>query len=424
MLPATVCMFLYLFAMLASASTVDPTALGFLKTKDPSSVLISGDIMYIADVSGLIVATTGPDDIKVNGSVPIPSATSVGIDGRYACVVSAYGLSVVDMKDPNNPTATAHLKIDSAIHVTMDNTLAFVSAQGKGLVIVDVTVPAKPYIAGSLPVLHAVDTFMVGTKAYVANYRDGFVVMDTSDASHPTIIAKYDDKEFEYVQQVVVSGNYAYVCEQTYGVFIVDLTDLTNMKIVSKFAASNANRIAVRKGVLYIAAFGKGLYWVDVTDPLNPMMIGLFLGNTEDIFMSGDYIGYVALGDDGIQALHFPPLSAAPSPSPGSSLVPMPQTDSPTSTPGTPGPSGSDGFPLVLLIIICASGVLLVVGICFLFRKKIRSKLPVGDHSNLLADKIYNPENPNLMTAEEMMLAEEELVVASGDKEDEVMLAE
>ncbi len=101
---------------------------------------------------------------------------------------------------------------------------------------------------------------------------------------------------------VDVSGGYAYITDEMYGLTIINVSDPENpMEVGHCHALSWAQGVAVRDGYAYVANHNSGLVVIDVSDPTSPMMVGYLYtnGSAWDVTVSGDH-AYIADGDEGL----------------------------------------------------------------------------------------------------------------------------
>ena len=134
-----------------------------------------------------------PDDPQAWGVYPTGLSIGGGIgkpavSGDYLYIPSwDYGLSVLDISDPRQPVTVAQVNTGKAHGVAISGSRAYVACSA-GLAIVDISYPLRSKVLQTIPF-------------------------------------SYDDYSG---QNVSVSGNYAYVCDQRKGIQIVDIRDPEN----------------------------------------------------------------------------------------------------------------------------------------------------------------------------------------------------
>ncbi len=165
-----------------------------------SNITIAGIYAYITCDKGVaIVNLNNPLDPKlvtILGGFREPRA--VAIQFRYAFVVDADGLKVVDVTLPEKPRLIeeAVVKLADAHNVYLARTYAYVAAGKEGLVIVDIEKPDKPKIDqsytadGKINDAHDVKVGMTANSlfAYIADGKNGLrVVQLMSPEDNPNI---------------------------------------------------------------------------------------------------------------------------------------------------------------------------------------------------------------------------------------------
>lgn len=89
---------------------------------------------------------------------------------------------------------------------------------------------------------------------------------------------------------VTILDNYAYVADKTYGIAVIDISDILNPQVVATHQTSGyAQKIAVQGDNLVVASGGGGVYLFDISDPTKPELIDRWddsdIGYTYDVEM-------------------------------------------------------------------------------------------------------------------------------------------
>lgn len=146
---------------------------------------------------------------------------------------------------------------------------------------------------------NASDTFVRGNYAYVADYDFGLFIIDVSNPQSPYLISSCATPGS--ARDIFVSGNYAYIADHYDGLRIIDVSNpFTPHEIGAYTASIFVNGVYVRDNYAYVA-YGGGMYGhlriLDVSDPTSPISVGYYyLNNSEDmnnVFVKDNY-AYVA----------------------------------------------------------------------------------------------------------------------------------
>lgn len=101
------------------------------------------------------------------------------------------------------------------------------------------------------------------------------------------------------VEDLYVSGNYAYVTAKTYGVYIIDISDPENPTQAGVWdkTKGQAWNVFVKDNYMYVADKHGGMAIVDVSDPKNPKDVGRYDNgyDVEEVVVDGNY-AYLAGG--------------------------------------------------------------------------------------------------------------------------------
>jgi hypothetical protein len=154
----------------------------------------------------------------------------------------------------------------------------------------DMSDPAHPAYVGRTGAAPAPGTISavtpVGTYLYVAwsnpDGSAGISIFSRSDPAHPAKVAEYDDyvdSAFRGPLGLAASGNHVYLVDAQNGLFVLDATDpLAPLVVGHSSAVFVADSVALFGNVLFATGSdfigGRDVVAVDVTDPANPVALG------------------------------------------------------------------------------------------------------------------------------------------------------
>ena len=122
----------------------------------------------------------------------------------------------------------------------------------------------------------ALGVAVAGDYAYVAdgdsNNGGGLKIINMADPANPTLTGSL--ALGSNTAKIAVNGNYAYVADRSYGLYIVDVSNPASPVQVSSVDTGETLSIAARDNYLYLYGDGK-LNIFDVSNPANPVLIGL-----------------------------------------------------------------------------------------------------------------------------------------------------
>ena len=163
------------------------------------------------------------------------------------------------------------------------------------------TNPGTPVYEATTGVARGV--YVSGDYAYVADDSSGLAVIDISDPTNPGTPV-YEDTTNQALG-VYVSGDYAYLANGWSGLAIIDISDPTNPGTpVYEDTTSPAYGVYVSGDYAYVADSDSGLAVIDISDPTNPgtPVYEDTSGYTSDVYVSGDY-AYSADGTSGLAVI-------------------------------------------------------------------------------------------------------------------------
>lgn len=148
--------------------------------------------------------------------------------------------------------------------------------------------------------------------AFLADGRNGFVVADISDPESISTVSRLDSSTytcpkgecFLITNNVVLDQNYAYLQESADRLIIANITDPTDVSLVTKFSIGdfpniNWEDIALSGNHLFVSTKKSGLRVIDVTNKTDPTEVGNYQPSDNELEMSklaihGQY-AYVAV---------------------------------------------------------------------------------------------------------------------------------
>jgi len=300
------------------SSPSNPTRLGIYREIPGYShgVAVAGDTAYIADdKAGLQVVNVADlrNPVRV-GTYDTPGdALGVAIAGDIAFVADGpAGLQILYVRDPGAPIRlSGYNSPGHAYGVTVASGYAYLADGAAGMQIVRVSTPASPLRVGGYDTTGtAYGVAVNGTTACVADGQAGLQVMDVSTPASPQRVGGYDtDGE---VMGVALLGNYALVADRLEGLHVLNIANPQNPRLVGRISNNgitnnigSPHSIAVHGQFAYVVGGGDTrLYRVDLTDPVNPKLAGVFKlrGGAFGVAVSGDKV-FLADGRSGLEIL-------------------------------------------------------------------------------------------------------------------------
>lgn len=336
-------MALLLVIMMTGISSADPVNVELVSHFSGiySDVAVNGNYMYLLQDQDLVVVDIeDPSDPAEVGRIRTPStAYDIAVTGNYAYVAEGEsGLMIIDIGNPAAPAIKgSYAASEQARYVYVSGKYAYIADDG--LVVLDISDPAAPVLAGRYEIQGDTnDVTVSGKYAYllISDYtdksQDALIDLMVLDISDPAAIKYMGDHGYrnndEYMSEVAVSGNYAYVTVGSQlinygGLTIFDIRDPASPKVVAGYDVPNPDDIFVLDDHAYVTG-GHGLSIIDISDPLAPTIAGSYEDGSwgPDVAASGSYI-YLAGDADDLAILHISadPGTGSPSPSPSITSV-------------------------------------------------------------------------------------------------------
>ncbi len=249
--------------------------------------------------AGLLIAdVSDPAQPRALGTLDTPGyAYDLAVSGGLAYVADGWGgLQIVDAADPAHPALKAARAMPGqAFGVAVAGTQAYVAAAYAGLRVVDVTNPAQPGELGAAAIYrgHAADVAIAGDIAFVADRYVGLRVFDVTAPAHPAQIGAFDT--FIYAEGLVVVDHSAYVNTLTGGLWIIDLSSPTALRVIGHVNPQppldpDFSEVEVQGGWAYVGTWQGFIHVIDVSDHAQPAEVAVFQA-------TGEFNGMAIQGD-------------------------------------------------------------------------------------------------------------------------------
>ncbi len=250
-----------------------------------------------------------------NAAAPPLSITNMNgisdiiVMNNLAYILNSSGLQMWNVGDPINPFFTGQLSMSIyGSRLVVAEGYAYIANGYDGLKIVNVSDSTLPVLVGSYDVFGGTpDVFVKGDYAYLSQYSDGMIILDISDYSDPVFVSNFTDAS--YVDEIYVQGDYAYVADFYDGLKIVDVSNPQTPVEVGVLGTLQAGRIKVQGNYAYAINVTvnnpDSLEIIDVSNPSTPFEVGsIEVANiTWDIDVSGNYV-YIAAHNSGLRIIN------------------------------------------------------------------------------------------------------------------------
>ncbi|MFX1474742.1 MAG: hypothetical protein ACFFCO_04585 [Promethearchaeota archaeon] len=256
---------------------------------------------WIYNVSDPYSITTYTDDFIGMEGLP----TGMDVQGRFYYLTSydaslSHGLYIFDVENPGTIHHIPNSMIFSELlDIDVAGQLAYLADGTYGLFIVNVSSPYTVTTLGSVDTPgNASGVLIDGSHAYVADGGSGVHIVDVSDPTSPVILGSYNTPGNAY--RLALQGDTLYVADGTGGLIVLDVSDPTNACLIDSYALSYAWDVALYGGVVLVGS-GNGVYSFRIGSMDSLSYMGSYSGGYEfwDVKVQGD-VAYVAAGADGL----------------------------------------------------------------------------------------------------------------------------
>lgn len=271
---------------------------------------IKDNYLYAGFFNFSVYDITNPTQLVYIGGVLVNALTTeIEIKDTLAYISSGGqtngGLTIVSVTNPYNLYKIVHIKSVNSPkeYFTSDiqNNLAYLSS-GVGLDIFDMTNLVSPeYLNSYLTSWETTKMKVYNDLLYLSGYNCGFKIIDYSDPVKLKVLGQYQEKT--HTKDFDISDTYVYLLTD-YSIIILNMEDpLSPYKIneiVVPDSLPTGGAILVKDSILIVSFPASYLTMIDVSDPLNPIIIdSVSSGTVRDLAISDDYL-FSAEGFDGL----------------------------------------------------------------------------------------------------------------------------
>lgn len=280
-----------------------------------TEVAVSGDYAYLCGGGALeIIDISDPSTPVLVGTYTAPDWTqgpcrTMAVEGNYVITAGYAMLNIIDVSNPATPTRVGQYGYGAPLPDGIDvagNYAYVVETQDTSpyvyyMRIFDISSVSNPFLIYTFQMPGVPnDIEVVGSYAYVTNFYEGLYVINVSNPNAPVTVGVYDSPN--YPGGVTMSGNYAWVSENT-GFEIVDISNPTEpalVKYVNTYPPCSPGNIAVAWGYTYVTCGETGVYMYDVSNLSEPIQVGQYntSGQARDV-VTADGVIYIADYDKG-----------------------------------------------------------------------------------------------------------------------------
>ena len=232
----------------------------------------------------LILAGCGRSwNIRQVGKYPMYyEALSVAVRDNYA-YVGGDDFVIFDISNPSKPALVSRSSAMGAgiRDIAVVGNYAYL-VRWEGLGIMDISHPDSPQLVGKYDTNSRTwDVVVRNQYVYLTDSRQGLFVLDVSDVTQPILVTllPYPTSENPGVFEVALVDHYAYLLTNSAesgfsDLYILDMANLTSPQLVRKIERFGCGKMVVVGTHGYLEECGK-IRAVDLSNPIDPILLGV-----------------------------------------------------------------------------------------------------------------------------------------------------
>ncbi len=219
---------------------------------------------------------------------------------KMGLVLLIFILNIIPVNSSTNNVIISFEKLseintgNAPFDVQLSGNLVLVSDYYGGLSVFDVSNVSEPILLDNQPLSLAHYFHIAQGYAFVACWDSGLRIVNFTDPTNLTEVGSYNDGV--EVGAAFVANDVAIVTKTDGGVLLLNVSNPTNPQKISQYNATGIpNVCTIRDNIAFIAywgASGSRIVFLNVTDPLTPVFIGLYADvmNTYDFHLKDDLL--------------------------------------------------------------------------------------------------------------------------------------
>jgi hypothetical protein len=291
----------------------------------------AGDMLYVADSLFKVIDMSDPASPDWVGAYTTLRPADLAVNGNFVYGADqTLDLAILESGEPFSLSRLGSLELDGwAEGVELADQYALVWSDlpshphfpAGRLNVVDVSDPGQPVLTSSSSVTGILDLSVAGDTIYLVDGRAGFSshleIIDFSNPSFPALTGEYGTI-FEKAESVFGSGNFAYLISSDYPsgenrqLRILDASDPENVLLIGSIPVEFVYELIVTGDLAFLASGEQGLQMIDVSDPAHPEPLFTYplSGGAWDVHVEGS-VAYIAAGSAGVEVVDFSDPSQA-----------------------------------------------------------------------------------------------------------------
>lgn len=242
--------------------------------------------------------------LPVGAFTPLGISYALAVNDAFAYIAAGFngGLHQIALTNPERMhTIDTHLTHTAVNDLAIaDDYLYLVGESSVG--VIDLTTPTAPQIVAFYQLVNACGITAAGATLYVSDYSGNVWLLDRTDPAQLATIAYYPD--LGYVGGMAVDGQMAYIAHRADGMRLLSIDKHGELTVVGRYPSTLIYKIMVAHGYAYLALGAQGIAVVDVTDPTAPRLVSRYdtPGVARDLAVQWPYL-LVADGASGLRVL-------------------------------------------------------------------------------------------------------------------------
>ncbi|MBD3193196.1 MAG: hypothetical protein GF308_21360 [Candidatus Heimdallarchaeota archaeon] len=163
------------------------------------------------------------------------------VSGNLAFIVSGEKLKIIDITYPANPIHISTYDYSNIENLFLHNQFAYIAQRYYGVKIVDFSDPTNLEIVG---VIHTTEiptqdyptsVFVQQHLAFVTDIQTGLLIFDISDKMAPQLVGSDDSYSEEFIPEILVIQQLAFIALEERGVEMIDVSNLNNLQHLTSY---------------------------------------------------------------------------------------------------------------------------------------------------------------------------------------------
>lgn len=238
---------------------------------------IQGRFLYGACDDLRIINIEDPYNIYSVSNTSLPASVyDVDVVGNMAYLSTSNGFYIVNVSSPYSPSVVASIGgLGTSFDLHVDGNIVYYPSWST-IQLIDVSVPSQPTVLGYYTLTNNIQSLALqGNTLFLGDDSGTIAILDVIDPLNPTYVDEFDTGAAVINDLTFYNGDLVIATSSGLVIYRVGSSSggLTDLPLLSTFTGYPVFDVKILGNIAYLAAGPEGLLALNVSDPVNPVLL-------------------------------------------------------------------------------------------------------------------------------------------------------